>query len=178
MDRMDEKKAITDIVESMLPNWSGNQIGLKMTLNIDGASHIDGNFINRTDQITFIFIRSMNYTKVFARKHNFKEVQKDNEWKVYFEIADHDSCWNEFSIITDTYFEVCNTVNPNARPIDVTVRMSFDIFDGAPHYVEVETKNMNKGTYERAYKVKTKKLDPLEGMKRLVVYHEAKNNSF
>lgn len=91
MSQMRTTNAVETLVEAMLPRFSG-KLGLKFTLDVrwsryDKATEESVSF--RRD-VTLLFMRECNYTKVFAQVAEFRSRDECAEWKG---IGDHDSEW-------------------------------------------------------------------------------------
>lgn len=86
-------KAITVMVEAMLPRWSG-KLGLEIAIDLNWTVYSNGeeddDRINKT--IHFLFLREKNYTMVFARVLDVGDrIKEIDEWKL---VGDHDSGWD------------------------------------------------------------------------------------
>ena len=95
--KIDFAEVIAVIVESMLPTWSGQNLGLLMTIDARYTLNIGR---DNEDQIrqdySFLIQRPMNYTQVYFRDHKalgWKPlIGESTQW---LQLANHDSCWRE-----------------------------------------------------------------------------------
>jgi len=172
MDTMDAKQTVRSIVESMLPRWSGKEIGLKMTLQIQASNYSKDHNMTKSLYVTYLFKRYANYTQGFSKVHEFDDRIRYGTY-IVAETANHDSCWNTFDEITQTYFKVCREVSPETAPINVNSRITFDLFNGQPHYIKFDCINKVDITdiYHRDHEVTISKLKFHESCAMLAEIH-------
>jgi hypothetical protein len=131
LQRVDLDNALAAIVEAMLPRFSPADLGLMIQLDLRADNH-------KTDEseaslITFIIQRPHNYTKVLAKRTDFRA----DRWLVAGEeiemdmASDHDSCWRSdgFDILNKDWQDKVNKIG---HPKDENVHFwnSFSIWDG------------------------------------------------
>jgi len=149
---------IASVVESMLPRFSDEKLGVVMGLDMglsDYGYGEDGNTYEREELSirrfpSFLFIRPCNYTQVYyylpspdavGLELNPVWVRKELVWTL---ICDHDSCWRDAvdHEISSVYFNMSDRFNgrkmgnKSLRPCD----LSQNIFPMSPSpvYVRIE----------------------------------------
>jgi len=138
MNYMDCENTVIGIVESMLPRFSGSKVGLTMTLSMEAsnAKKRAGSLALSYAGLQLLFVRPSNHTKVFTRMSESGRINPTGPFKL---MSDHDSCWRSEGLreIFQAVERCCNEVNPDKafRYSDPSIR--FNLFGGAPKYVEV-----------------------------------------
>lgn len=149
---MNAESAISSIVESMLPRFSDEKLGLHMEIDLRFADHgygVDGNTRERKPKdvrrfVNFLFVRSSNYTKFFAleAEEGFADspVYKQSEW---FMESDHDSCWQDAvgSKLNKIHFECHKKFEGRKigdRPLHPCDLYQWVSFFGHPQYVQLD----------------------------------------
>lgn len=173
---MQIEQAITAMVESFLPRFSSEKIGLLVTLDLrdnDYGYAKDGNTRVREEKsacttISFIFYRPSNYTKVLVHYEFNNGLQpyetdpKCNE--VFFEQhSDHDSCWRSdgMRILSKHWRNVERYFGMS--PNDVSQFYSFSSF-AEPQFIEFEKFEAVRGkkyNHTIGYNVKSKRRIPM-----------------
>lgn len=144
---LNSEAILSSIVESMLPRFSDNKLGLTMTLDMgmhDFGYGSDGNTRERRElsvrrSLSFLFHRPSNYTKVFywepepgskGLKILPGYAKEPLDW---YMLSDHDSCWRDAigSKVTDVYFQMAGAfkgrkrTGVELRPCDISQHNSF-----------------------------------------------------
>src|SRR5579871_2708250 len=95
---------LADMVEAMLPTWSG-KLGLqfRIKVSVDRLSSDGENDRYGGNSVELTFQRPNNFTKVFARVGP-DPFEYPEEWE---QLSDHYSCWRSdgLGIITQLYLE-------------------------------------------------------------------------
>ena len=99
MPSMELSQVLATMVETMLPRFSNNRIGLYMVLDLreDCYTEDGTNEKSAASIMRFIIHRPSNYTKVLTKYefNNFHEELGNNgkDTHYYEKQSDHDSCW-------------------------------------------------------------------------------------
>ena len=136
--------AIITLVETMLPRFSPNDLGLMITLDLR-ASNFETEKSKATI-LTFIFHRPSNYTKVMAFLEPFSAelnpiLHKETEVDL---ASDHDSCWSSdgLNILNKDWIEKSNTIGHPANN-KVSFFNTFSMFR-KPKYVHFKSLKINR----------------------------------
>jgi hypothetical protein len=136
LQRVDLDNALAAIVEAMLPRFSPADLGLVIQLDLRASKHsVDSDDDEKSEAslVTFIIQRPHNYTKVLAKRTDFRH---DRWLRPGVEIemdmtSDHDSCWRSdgFRILNDDWHDKVNKVG---HPRDERVHFwnSFSMWEG------------------------------------------------
>ena len=136
--------AIITLVETMLPRFSPEDLGLMITLDMR-AENFDTNK-HEDSIITLIFHRPGNYTKVMAISQKFSQgrfptLLKETEIDLF---SDHDSCWSSdgLEILNSDWVKKSKIVG-HPRDENVHFYNSFSIFQ-RPKYVRFKSLQVDR----------------------------------
>ena len=141
-------RIIPDIVEAMLPRWSGWKVGLLMQIRhtvdmfssaLDSDDGGDESLAKQFRSISFLFVREANYTKVFARVQNKFDMHLNQKLPWIME-GDHDSCWREDPnrVLRGAEQKVRDFFGDEVSDKDLYVYTSFEVLSRGIHYVEIK----------------------------------------
>ncbi len=137
------ESAVRELVEVMLPRFSGN-LGVEMTLDLSWSrySHDGENDKSFRREVRLLFLRECNYTKVFSRVTDLggpRQVPGEiDKWKL---IGDHDSEWMSGveQLFRNMEREVWDwdAVQSPGQTVGLSEHFGFSIFS-RPRYLQVE----------------------------------------
>ena len=137
--KMEAADAVATLVEAALPRFSGEKKLLYVLLDVEVTREESSEFGPRRF-VHFPFRRPGNYTTVMMTVTNSILLRKEEivDWEV---TSCHDSCWRGdglLSPLSKLYFEMCEEVDPAARPKDLWATVQFSSLHAAKI---VEVKN-------------------------------------
>lgn len=144
--------AISTLVESLLPRFSKDLV-LYISIEASYSYFKNNNDITINKNISFLFERNGNYTKVLVPKSSEKIINVYNENITWYLMADHDSCWSEdgvrdnLSNIREEIFTTFETKHNITNRDDIFPYVNFDVCN-PPRLLKGYMKKTNEREYQ------------------------------